>query len=206
MNAPQTDILRPYVSPEALEKLELYTAELIKWNRRFSFTSVPDDRVFIDLIAPSAWLGAMYGQEDIGVVADFGTGPGLPGVPMAIADGKNRYLLVDSAGKKTGFIRHCVRLLGLVNITVMETRLSAETKIEPVDRLVSRAAGEMAQVVSLWNGKIKPGALADFFKGSDLKEETQGIQLQNPAVKVETLETPDWFGGLKVARVRGAFG
>ena len=205
MNAPETDLLKPLLDAQTIEKLGVYVAELLRWNKKISLTSVPDNKVFVDLAAPSAWLGAQYSKEKIGVIADFGTGPGFPGIPMAIADPNNRYLLIDSIGKKTGFIKHCIRLLELKNAEVLETRMTEKTKMEPVDRIVSRAAGEIGEILRLFKGKAKSGAIADFFKGNDAEEEIEKARKENPAIKAQIIKTPDWFGGLRIVRINGAF-
>ncbi|MBF0635395.1 MAG: class I SAM-dependent methyltransferase, partial [Nitrospinae bacterium] len=112
MNAKEIDFSSLF-GPTAYQKLTAYVDIIAKWNRKISITSVPDSEVMQKLIAPSAWLGMLYAKEEIGVVADFGSGPGIPGIPMAIMDTRNRYLLVESGGKKCEFIRYCVGALGL---------------------------------------------------------------------------------------------
>ena len=74
---------------------------------------------FWPLIAPSAWLGKIYSQENIGRVADFGSGPGIPGLVMALVDSNNEYLLIESSGKKVGFMRNVISGLSLGNVKVL---------------------------------------------------------------------------------------
>jgi 16S rRNA (guanine527-N7)-methyltransferase len=187
----------------AYGKLVAYADILAKWNRKISLTSVPDNEVMRRLIAPSAWLGMSYASEEIGVVADFGSGPGIPGIPMAIMDPNNRYLLIDSAGKKCEFIRYCVGALGLdrQKVAPLNIRLGAASQVEPIGRLVTRAAGEMLETVELWKGKTVEGAAYDFFKGADAQEEFARLREKYPQAAMNTLETPDWFESLKIARV-----
>lgn len=195
-------------SPVTLCRLERLAEELAKWNKKFSLTKVRDDKMLDRLIAPSAWLGLEYGREDIGLVADFGCGPGIPGLPMAIADGRNRYLLIDSNSKKTRFIDHCIKVVGLVNKDLAQAksvRVTKKTPIGPVDRLVTRAAGSMLEVIELWQGKVKPGGAADFFKGLDAEREIDELLASRPEAQVERLAVPEWFEDLTVTRVRGVF-
>jgi len=203
------EIIKKEFTPLVLCKLEGFRDELVRWNKKFSLTKVHDDLIFEKLIAPSAWLGARYAKENVGLVADFGCGPGIPGMPMSIADVNNRYLLVDSNGKKMGFVRHCVKVLKIVDGSRVEARvarITRETRLEqPVDRLVTRAAGDMKIVLKLWQGKAKPGAVADFFKGIDAGREIEDLKEAMPHAETEYLDTPDWFGELKIVRVRGAF-
>lgn len=202
MNAKEIDFTSLF-GDAAYRKLSAYVDIIAKWNRKISITSVPDNEVMQKLIAPSAWLGMLYASEDIGVVADFGSGPGIPGIPMAIMDTRNRYLLVESGGKKCEFIRYCIGALGLdrERVRPLNVWLSSTSKVEPVNRLVSRAAGEMLEMVELWKGKTTQSAVYDFFKGADAGEEFKRLKEKHPQAVMETLETPEWFENLKIARV-----
>jgi 16S rRNA (guanine527-N7)-methyltransferase len=188
---------------EAYRRLAAYADIIVKWNRKISLTSVPDHEIMQKLIAPSAWLGMLYSSETIGLVADFGSGPGIPGIPMAIMDTNNRYLMVESVGKKCEFIRYCATALGLDRgkAAPLNIRLTSASQVEPVNRLVSRAAGEMLETLELWRGKTAEGAVYDFFKGADILEEFARLKEKHPQAAMETLETPGWFESLKIARV-----
>ena len=190
-----------HFTPIELEVLEKYQFYLIKWNKKFSFTSIPDEEIFVRLIAPSAWLGKMYSQEDIGLVADFGSGPGIPGLVMALVDSNNEYLLIESSGKKAGFMKNVVSSLSLGNVKVLGKRFTPSSQIEQVDRIVSRAAGEISEVLQLFSGKTRAGASADFFKGSDAEEEVRKAEALLPRVKTSYRDVPAWFEGLKIVRV-----
>lgn len=188
---------------EAYRRLAAYGDIIVKWNRKIALTSVPESEIIQKLIAPSAWLGMLYAREEIGVVADFGSGPGIPGIPMAIMDPKNHYLLAESVGKKSEFIRYCIGALGLdrEKVRPLNIRLTSASQVAPVNRLVSRAAGEMLETLELWKGKTAEGAAADFFKGADADGEFERLRAKHPHAAMERLETPDWFENLRIVRV-----
>lgn len=193
---------------ETYGKLIQFEEELIKWNRKFSFTSVPDSEIFHRLIAPSAWLGVEYAKERVGEVADFGCGPGIPGAVMAIVDSANKYLLYDSNEKKIGFVRHILSIPGILGgseAKAFALRVTPESIIEPVNRLVTRAAGRMEEVLELWRGKVRPGGVADFYKGDDAEGEIESLMKSYPQASSEVLETPGWFGKLRIVRINGVF-
>lgn len=194
--------LSPDLPDATFERVVDFAATLVKWNRRFSFTSMPDGDVVDRLIAPSVWLGARYGEEFSGItVADFGTGVGIPGLVMGLVDEKNRYSLIDSAGKKISFIRQFVATRGLTDrVAVEECRWRPEmTEGRGIDRVVSRAAGSISEVTALF-----PGVSSfDFFKGGDAGEEMAAFAATSPDASATLLTAPDWFGDLRVVRVRG---
>ena len=72
-------------------------------------------------------------------MADLGTGPGLPGIPLAIAKPGLRVTLVESNGKKARFLREAVRTLKLDNARVAESRAEALDEPQTYDALTARA-------------------------------------------------------------------
>jgi len=190
--------------PVLLEKLFLLCDRLIVWNRKFALTSVPDDQIFARLIAPSAWLGLKYAVEEIGTVADFGTGPGIPGLAMALADPRNRYILIDSNHKKIGFIKHCLNVKGLFetsNVEARQLRVDAGANREKFDRVVTRGTGSMLSTIKLWEGMINQKSVFDFFKGNGAEVEIEELNGTLSGVRVSELKTPGWFGHLGIIRV-----
>ena len=57
--------------------------------------------------------------------ADLGTGPGLPGIVLAIAAPGREMLLVDSNGKKVRFLREAIRSLKLDGVRAEQSRVEA---------------------------------------------------------------------------------
>lgn len=190
-----------FFSPNERDRLHRYRDMLIKWNQKFSFTSIPNGEVFDRLIAPSAWLGKIYSQEEVGRIADFGSGVGIPGLVMALIDSCGEYILIESNGKKAGFMRSVISSFSLGNVHIFDKRFNSSSRIEPVNRIVSRAAGEVAEVLTLFRGKTKEGASADFFKGSDAGDELQTVKTSLPGTVAFCRDVPHWFHALKVVRV-----
>ena len=56
-------------------------------------------------------------------VIDVGTGPGLPGLPLAICNPDKEFVLLDSLGKRISFIRQVVHELKLTNVTPVLARV-----------------------------------------------------------------------------------
>ena len=80
-------------------------------------------------------------------IIDIGSGPGLPGIPLAICYPQTAVTTVDSNGKKTRFMQHAVTSLGLSNITVLNQRaeqISADKKYAAV---TSRAFTSLVDMV-----------------------------------------------------------
>ena len=100
-----------------------YLALLLRWNRTYNLTAIrdPEEMVTRHLLDSLA----MHPFVQPGALADLGTGPGLPGIPLAITHPGLQVTLVESNGKKCRFMREAVRRLGLANARVAEGRAEA---------------------------------------------------------------------------------
>jgi len=182
-----------------------YQRKLSQWNQKISITSVPGSEMLIRLILPSAWLGLQYSTMEIGTIADFGTGGGIPGIPMAITDPGNKYLLVDANQKKSAFVKVCiadkeVNVHG--NMEMLIERVHEEEWGEKVNGVVTRGAGTILETVRLWEGKLAAPGFLDFFKGEKADQEMEELGREYPDAKTEIIEVPEWFGNLKLLRIQ----
>ncbi|MDX2347077.1 MAG: 16S rRNA (guanine(527)-N(7))-methyltransferase RsmG [Legionella sp.] len=114
-----------------------YLKLLKQWNKAYNLTAVRDmesmvSRHILDSLAILPW---MRGQHWL----DVGTGPGLPGIPLALARPDVQITLLDSNGKKTRFLREVVRVLALKHVNVIESRVEAYHPEQRFDTVVSRA-------------------------------------------------------------------
>ena len=124
-----------------------YLDLLIKWNKAFNLSGVKDpgsmlQRHLLDSLTLMPW---MTGQH----ILDVGTGPGLPGIPLAIAFPDKHFSLLDSNGKKTRFVFQARLELELANVTVHNTRIELYRNEQPVDIIVSRAFSTLADLVAM---------------------------------------------------------
>lgn len=96
------------------QQLVDYVGLLAKWNKAYNLTSVRDpQQMLIRHIMDSIVVnGQLNGTKFI----DVGTGPGLPGVPLAIVRPDSHFVLLDSLGKRIRFLKQVQHELGLTNI------------------------------------------------------------------------------------------
>jgi len=79
-------------------------------------------------------------------ILDVGTGPGLPGIPLAICFPEKTLVLLDSNGKKTRFLTQAKIELGLTNMTPVQSRIESFSS-EPFDSITSRAFATLKDMV-----------------------------------------------------------
>ncbi|NIP13716.1 MAG: 16S rRNA (guanine(527)-N(7))-methyltransferase RsmG [Pseudomonadales bacterium] len=136
-----------------VESLVAYAALLRRWNDKFNLVSRRDmprlvSRHLLDSLSISPWLGA-------GPTLDFGSGAGLPGIPLAIAYPDHRFVLADRSARKARFLEQAAMQLELTNVTV---RSGDATALEqPFASVVARGVAEPAELWRLVGRLVAPG-------------------------------------------------
>ncbi len=133
------------ISIEQQQQLIELLAQLHKWNGAYNLTSVREPQEMLirhvyDSIAVSPYL---HGER----IIDVGTGPGLPGLPLAIINPNKEFILLDSLGKRISFIRQAAHLLGLKNVTAVQSRVEDYQPEQKFDSVVSRAFASLADML-----------------------------------------------------------
>ena len=133
------------VTEEQQDKLIQYVELLNKWNKAYNLTSVRDPQeMLVKHIMDSLVVGRhLSGQHFI----DVGTGPGLPGIPLAILYPERNFVLLDSLGKRITFLRQVVAQLKLANVTPVQSRVEAYQGDVPFDGVLSRAFSSLQDMV-----------------------------------------------------------
>jgi len=100
----------------------VFLEELLRWNQRVNLTSVRkrEEAVEKHLIDSLALLPYLI---DSGLLLDMGSGGGLPGIPLAIAQPDLEVISVDSVGKKINFQKHIKRKLQLSGLSPIQSRI-----------------------------------------------------------------------------------
>ncbi|WCH22824.1 16S rRNA (guanine(527)-N(7))-methyltransferase RsmG [Aeromonas salmonicida] len=119
---------------------------LHKWNKAYNLTSVRDpDAMLVKHILDSLVVSAhLHGERFI----DVGTGPGLPGLPLAIINPDKQFVLLDSLGKRINFIRQVIQELGLTNVTPVKSRVEEYQPDVGFDCVLSRAFASLEDMLS----------------------------------------------------------
>ena len=147
--------------------LETYKSELLRWNERINLIG-PEAKENIDAHINEAVI-AVGILKPSGDVLDFGSGGGLPAIPMAIVAQDARFHLVEVDRKKWAFLKHIVRACEL-NAVVYGDRLArAVTRFPPELRfslVTSRAVGNPEQWVPSLAPRMQPGGRVALFQST----------------------------------------
>ena len=153
--------------------MEAYLELLIRWNARTNLTAVRDREGILSLHLIECMACARILPADIGTLLDFGSGAGLPGIPIALCRPEIVVTLAESQGKKAAFLREAVRTIGFV-ASVHSGR--AELISTRFDCVILRAVDKMPQAIKAATGLVAPhGWLALMTTDSDLDHLKAGI-------------------------------
>jgi len=175
------------------EQLDAYAAQLRRFNPKINLIS-PDtephirERHLLHCLALT-WRRFPPGSR----IVDWGTGGGLPAIPLAIVFPEIEVFAIDSVGKKVRAVRAMARRIGLDNLFAWNGR--AENWTGSAHYSVSRATAPLA-VLWRWHTRIvdpdvplsdgdvwAPGLIG--LKGGDLSDEIADLRAEDPGVIVE---------------------
>lgn len=162
--------------------------ELAEWNTRFNLTAItePTDMVDKHLLDSLAALPHLRGL----CIADVGTGAGFPGLPLAIADLTRRFTLVESTGKKAGFLRHAVEKLNLPNVEVVQGRAETLRPRTLFDSVIARALGSLADFVRVAGHLAGPDGRLLAMKGRPPEDELKALPAGWKTLAVHPIRVP----------------
>src|SRR5699024_6988442 len=125
---------------------------------------------------------------------DVGTGPGLPGLPLAIINPDKQFVLLDSLGKRIRFIRMVIHQLGLTNVLAIESRVESYQPEQKFDGVLSRAFASLNDMVS-WCAHL-PDTHGAFLalKGQYPQQELESLPAHLVLDKVYPLAVPEQEG------------
>ena len=169
-----------------------YLALLDRWNRTYNLTAIRDPREMVTRHLLDSL--AMHAFVEDGSLADLGTGPGLPGIPLAIAKPQLQVTLVESNGKKARFLREAVRTLGLTNARVAESRAEALDQPSAYDAITARALDTLPGIIKVGGHLLKPGGQLLAMKGIRPDEEIAALPAGWRLESVHALTVPGLVG------------
>ncbi|MBY5994226.1 16S rRNA (guanine(527)-N(7))-methyltransferase RsmG [Ferrimonas balearica] len=188
------------VSAEQQDQLLQLVTLLDKWNKAYNLTSVRDPMEMLEKhILDSIVVGPhLQGQRFI----DVGTGPGLPGLPLAICHPDKTFVLLDSLGKRIRFIRQVIHTLGLTNVTAVESRVEAYQPEQGFDGVLSRAFASLEDMLSWCAHLTAPQGRFLALKGQLDPDELQSIPPQFEIEQTLVLQVPGLDAQRHLVRVK----
>jgi len=163
----QLDLTLP---PQAQPRLLDYLALLQKWNRIYNLTAVREASKLVShhlldclAVVPQVTAGT--------TVLDVGSGAGLPGIPLALAQPRTHVTLLESSHKKAAFLQQAKFELKLDNVAVACERAQAWRPGRSFEMVISRAFSDLAEFIAAAGRHVAPGGRLAAMKGTYPHEE-----------------------------------
>ena len=139
-------------------------------------------------------------------VLDAGTGPGFPGLPLALALPDTRFTLAESTGKKARFVESVVAELKIPNARVLPERVEDIGKRERFEIVTARAFAPLPKALKMLAPLLKKGTRALLYKGPDVESEMADAarDARMPGLKFEIVmryELPDGLGTRNIVQI-----
>lgn len=166
------------LSRDAEEKFGEYLRLLAKWNRTYNLTAVRDEysmvsQHLLDSLAVLACLDtSARGSSSL---ADVGSGGGLPGIPLAIAQPEMQVELFEASHKKATFLEQARIELNLDNVSIHCGRIERFKPMHLFDVVISRAFSSLADFVQLAGHLLAPEGRLLAMKGIHPEEEIEHL-------------------------------
>ena len=177
------------VSPAQQARLVAHLELVAKWNRVHNLTAVREtsQMVVLHLLDSLSILPHLEGARTI---ADVGTGPGFPGIPVAIVREDVRVTLVESSHKKCAFLQQARTELALVNAEIACERVEQFDPPAKFDAVVSRAFSDLPDFVAQAGHLVAPGGRLVAMKGVYPFDEIARVPSTHRVAQVLELHVP----------------
>lgn len=181
------------LAPAQQETLLAYQALIAKWNRVYNLTAVRDTghmltHHLLDSLAAVTPLRRHADGRPLRIL-DVGSGAGLPGVVLAIAEANWQVTCVDTVGKKASFIQQAAAELGLKQLRAVHARVEALPPAQ-VDVVTSRAFASLLDFVTLTRQHLAAGGVWAAMKGKPPRDEIAALPADIDVFHVEPLRVP----------------
>ena len=165
------------LTDDAVQKLVRYLELLIQWNQVFNLTAItaPRDMVYLHIIDSLIVQPHLHGKH----MLDVGTGAGLPGIPLAIANPDQQWVLLDKNSKKTRFLTQTIAELNLKNVSAVHNRSEDFHPAHCFDSILSRAFGTIEMFMETTNHLLCTNGIWIAMKGKYPEEELSILSDRN---------------------------
>lgn len=176
-------------SSDQIDQLLAYLEMLQRWNKAYNLTAIrePIQMVRLHLLDSLAIHPYVQGAKK---VIDVGTGPGLPGIPLAILNPDINFTLLDSNGKKTRFLFQAISELSLTNATEINQRAEKYQSQQLFDIVLSRAFSSISDMLGYCDHLVSETGCFLAMKGKKPDSELSQITKDYKVVDLSQINVP----------------
>lgn len=168
---------------QSVEQLiDRYMSSVLEVNKTLNLTRIEDSEEARLLHIEDSLSGLKeLDNAPEGRYVDLGSGGGFPGVPLAIASGRET-LLVDSVKKKMAAVQSIIDALGLPSVSTYDGRIEdlSTQQREQFSAATARALAKLSVLMELASPLLKQGGVLICYKAQLSEEELdKALKLQS---------------------------
>jgi 16S rRNA (guanine527-N7)-methyltransferase len=188
------------VTEEQQLQLIRYVLMMHKWNKTYNLTSVREPRQMVikhivDSIVVAPFLDKVH-------YIDVGTGPGLPGIPLAIMCPDKQFILLDSLGKRVRFMKQVAYELKIDNIQPIQSRVEDFKPDVEIDGVLSRAFASLKDMLHWCQHLVDSHGVFLALKGQLTTQELDELPLGFILQETIKLDVPDLEGERHIIKIK----
>lgn len=188
------------VTEEQQLQLIRYVLMMHKWNKAYNLTSVRDPQQMVikhivDSIVVAPYLDKIH-------YIDVGTGPGLPGIPLAIMCPDKQFILLDSLGKRVRFMKQVAYELKIDNIEPVQSRVEDFVPNVKIDGVLSRAFASLKDMLHWCQHLVDSQGVFLALKGQLSADELECLPLEFILQETIKLDVPGLEGERHIVKIK----
>ena len=169
-----------HLDQSQITQFALHAKELLEWNRFANLTAITDleemtEKLFLDTLP----MEPLIPQDSR--VLDIGSGGGFPGIPLKVLRPDLHMNLIEASRKKTHFLKHVIRTLGLKDIEARHIRAeelakNAQARTTPFSVIVSKAASKLKKLLDQALPLLRIPGMIIAMKGISIEPELESVK------------------------------
>ena len=188
----------PHLTDKQIEQFKALQALYEDWNQKINVISRKDiSNLYSHHVLHSLAIAKAINFKDGTTIMDFGTGGGLPGIPLAIMFPNCKFKLIDGTGKKIMVANEVIKAIGLTNVVAEHIR--GEEEKGKYNFIVSRAVMPLPDLIKIvkkniskeQNNALPNGVIV--LKGGNTEDEIHEHKKLAEITPLSNWFKDDWF-------------